>query len=150
MEITFRPFEKAADGDMVKAFLAETKSLSGQGQDDDDKYIDFVAEQQKEDPGSAAMMLLDGEIVGFVQAYQVKEKPELAFLPFDYIVKERRGRGLGAHLMRYAVERLKERGCRRMILDVAPTNEMAIAFYKKHGFRFIKERSGLHMLSRDL
>lgn len=50
------------------------------------------------------------------------------------IRKEYRGKGIGSALMEKAEEYARERGCRRMELEVFGKNENAIALYKKRGY----------------
>jgi len=50
-----------------------------------------------------------------------------------------RGRGVGRALLELATERARERGCRRMELDVSEANEAGLALYRSFGFR---ERAG--------
>jgi ribosomal protein S18 acetylase RimI-like enzyme len=53
----------------------------------------------------------------------------------DLFVRESaRGRGLGEALVRVAVQRARERGCRRVELDVNERNAPALALYQRLGF----------------
>jgi ribosomal protein S18 acetylase RimI-like enzyme len=51
-----------------------------------------------------------------------------------YVHENARRHGLGRALVEAAVERARERGCRRMELDVNEENTAAIAFYESLGF----------------
>jgi len=51
-----------------------------------------------------------------------------------FVVDPARGRGLGAALVEAAVERARERGCRRVELDVSEGNPAALALYERLGF----------------
>ncbi len=51
-----------------------------------------------------------------------------------FVAEEARGSGLGRALMTAAVERARERGARRMELDVNERNEAALALYGSFGF----------------
>jgi ribosomal protein S18 acetylase RimI-like enzyme len=51
-----------------------------------------------------------------------------------YVDDGARGTGLGRALVEAAFERARQRGCRRMELDVNESNTDAIAFYKSLGF----------------
>ncbi len=144
MEISFRPFDAGRDWGMVAALLAETHALGGfvpeDAVKDRENYLAAVAAAQKRDPAFAAMMLDGDEAIGFVHVYPVAERPEIGFISFDCLVKERRGRGLGKNLLDYAVRAMKDRGCTKLLLDVAKANAQAVAFYRKHGFEVFKER----------
>jgi GNAT superfamily N-acetyltransferase len=63
----------------------------------------------------------------------------------DLFVEERaRGGGVGAELVRAAIQRARERGCRRMELDTNEDNAAARALYESFGF--VNDRYG----GRDL
>jgi len=47
---------------------------------------------------------------------------------------DHRRRGLGSTFLKMAEQRLKRQGVRRVVLEVATTNEAAIAFYHVQGF----------------
>jgi len=118
MATSFRPFNTQTDTELVSGFLMDAKRLSGLPQEDPrkdcDDYIKFVVSTQERDPDSAAVLLDGAEVIGFVHAYQVAKKPEVGSLSFDYLVPERRGTGLGARLMDYAVKITRARGCRSL------------------------------------
>ncbi|HKR99656.1 MAG TPA: GNAT family N-acetyltransferase [Candidatus Dormibacteraeota bacterium] len=68
----------------------------------------------------------------------------------DLFVEESARRdGLGSELVAAAIERAKERGCRRIELDVNDANAPASALYKLHGFdSFVEELGGHNRLMR--
>ena len=51
-----------------------------------------------------------------------------------FVAESARGSGLGRTMMTAAIERARERGCRRMELDTNETNAAAIALYESLGF----------------
>ena len=51
-----------------------------------------------------------------------------------FIEEEARGSGMGRALMEAAFERARERGCKRMELDVNEANQAALALYESLGF----------------
>jgi len=51
-----------------------------------------------------------------------------------YAVRSARGRGLGKYLMNLALDKARELGYRRMVLETASPLKEAIALYKKYGF----------------
>ncbi len=51
------------------------------------------------------------------------------------VVPERQGSGLGLSLMEFAESRLRELGCPKINLQVRGSNENAIGFYERIGFR---------------
>jgi GNAT superfamily N-acetyltransferase len=58
-----------------------------------------------------------------------------------YLLPEWRGRGLGAHLDRFAVDFLLRAGHRSARLCVSPTNLRAVAFYQKNSWRDLGPRA---------
>lgn len=154
MGISFRPFDAGKDSEILARFLIDTKSLDGTTPEDPAKdceaYIASVISTQQRDPAFAAIMMDGEERIGFVHVYPVIQKPEIAFLPFDYLTKERRGRGLGKHLMDYAANTARARGCTKLVLDVSKTNASAISFYRRHGFETVKEHGLLFRMRRDI
>ena len=51
-----------------------------------------------------------------------------------FVRAEARGTGVGRALVAAAIERARERGCRRLELDTAEQNEPALALYRSLGF----------------
>ena len=49
--------------------------------------------------------------------------------------EEARGTGLGKALVTFAIERARERGCRRLELDTGEDNAPALGLYRSLGFR---------------
>ena len=52
-----------------------------------------------------------------------------------FVRAQARGSGLGKALVSFAIERARERGCRRLELDTAEENTPALALYRSLGFR---------------
>ena len=50
------------------------------------------------------------------------------------------GMGLGRHLLWHALERARDAGVKTMFLEVRPSNEHALALYKKKGFHKVAKR----------
>ena len=62
-----------------------------------------------------------------------------------YVSPEYRGRGIGTHLVEFAIERAREKGCRLIKLDTNEDNRSAVNLYRKLGFssgssRFVGSR----------
>ena len=51
-----------------------------------------------------------------------------------FVAADARGRGVARALLELATERARERGCRRMELDVNEANEAGLALYRSFGF----------------
>ena len=64
------------------------------------------------------------------------------FLEDLFVREAARGRGLGRALAEAAIARARERGCRRIELDVNDANPAALALYEALGFSAWVERAG--------
>jgi GNAT superfamily N-acetyltransferase len=65
-----------------------------------------------------------------------------------FVAESARGEGLGAALVAAAIERARERGCRRVELDVSDGNLAALALYERFGFATGKEPGTHDLLMR--
>jgi GNAT superfamily N-acetyltransferase len=63
-----------------------------------------------------------------------------------YVLESARGSGLGRALVQASLDRARERGCRRVELDVNERNEAALALYGSFGFSATNNAYG----TRDL
>ena len=68
-----------------------------------------------------------------------------------------RRRGMGDQLMELAEQRLRQRGATRLILEVAASNEAAIAFYRARGFslqrllpHYYRDGSDAYLMEKSL
>ena len=66
------------------------------------------------------------------------EGKEIGYVNLYYLVAEKRGIGLGSLLHAYAIQFFKDHNVKEYHLRVSPTNEQAIAFYKKNGMQKLK------------
>jgi ribosomal-protein-alanine acetyltransferase len=62
---------------------------------------------------------------------------------------EARGNGIGASLLRAGLEWASAVGARRMLLEVAPDNDAAVALYRRLGFSPISTRRDYYGAGRD-
>lgn len=76
------------------------------------------------------------EISGFIVAERGRQ-PVGHIITIDVREKDRRS-GLGSGLMEAVEARLREAGCRAVILEVAVDNRAALAFYKRQGYFLVK------------
>jgi len=56
------------------------------------------------------------------------------------VLQSARGRGTGSELVERVVGAARDRGCLRVLLEVAADNEAALAVYARHGFTEIDRR----------
>ena len=67
--------------------------------------------------------------------WSVWKSAEDCWLEDLFVREEARGAGLGRALVEAALDRARERGCRRIELDVNEDNTAALALYEACGFR---------------
>jgi ribosomal-protein-alanine N-acetyltransferase len=103
-----------------------------------------------------------GKIVGFVlvSIAQVKTKKRGAgaaesaiesvghIITIDVLAKWRR-EGVGSKLLTEAEDRLREEGCRTVLLETGVDNDSAIRFYKKHGYSVMRTLPRYYLDSLD-
>ncbi len=75
-----------------------------------------------------------GKIAGFILTVWSRDTGHIITL--DVLAPHRR-QGVGSHLLRAAEQDAAAHRVRRIVLETATSNEPAIAFWKKHGYREI-------------
>lgn len=81
--------------------------------------------------------LRHGEVVGYLMAWKVAE--EWHVINLAVTTGERRS-GVGTRLLETSLEAAAAEGCRSATLEVRVSNEPALAFYARHGFRPLERR----------
>lgn len=74
-----------------------------------------------------------GNIVGTVGLYKIDN--EVCELRKMYLHKSQRGKGLGKYLLEHALNRAKELGYTKVILETASVLKEAISLYESYGFK---------------
>ena len=93
--------------------------------------------------GAAWYRLFRRERPGF--GFVDEQTPELAIA----VVPSRRGRGIGAELMKALLERARADGFTSMSLSVAKDNP-AVALYERSGFTRVRENGSSYVMRADL
>lgn len=79
---------------------------------------------------------IGNKIVGYVVTMDVDQlRGKIVSLA---VRKEFRGSRIGEHLMRRAIERLREKGKKEIALEVRVSNKVAQRLYEKLGFRIVE------------
>jgi ribosomal protein S18 acetylase RimI-like enzyme len=92
----------------------------------------------------------DGEIVGQLEM-RVLDTPRRGHLSLFYLAEQVRGSGAGDDLQHYAMRFMRSQGVGMAQLNVSPTNERALAYYRKHGWKDCGLRPGrddVHLMER--
>jgi ribosomal protein S18 acetylase RimI-like enzyme len=87
-----------------------------------------------EDPNTEYLLAGEDGLAQLRYRLSVWTGTEDCWLEDLYVRDAARGTGLGRALTAAAIERARERGCRRIELDVNETNRAAIALYASLGF----------------
>lgn len=105
-----------------------------------DRYAEWLPERIR-DPRSVFLVAeSSGEIVGHLVGTIEPEvpifwTPESAWIHDIFVLPGRRGRGVGAALVRAAIDRFGALGAARIRLETAAANEGARALFRASGFR---------------
>lgn len=74
------------------------------------------------------------QLVGLVAAYLNQRGGEDAFVTSVSVESRFQGSGIGDGLMHNCIRLARQRGFRRIGLEVHATNQRAVALYRRHGF----------------
>jgi GNAT superfamily N-acetyltransferase len=102
------------------------------------------------DPNNELLVAeLAGEVVGVMQLtfipYLTYRGGVRALVEGVRVASSRRGQGLGARLMREAIDRARRRGCHMLQLTTDKARPEALRFYESLGFRASHEGMKLHL-----
>lgn len=78
-----------------------------------------------------------GEVVGYALGWVTAEEAEIANIA---VAAEWRRSGIGARLLRTALDHARARGARRVYLEVRISNAAAQSFYRRFGFQVVGRR----------
>ena len=94
-------------------------------------------------PWGVTAAMAGDELAGILQLdTQRYQEDKAGYIPFCYIVPERRDQNLGIQLVGQAVSFFRPLGRDKLRLRCAPYNDRAQHFYRKHGFVKIGEEAG--------
>jgi len=91
--------------------------------------------------------LAGGELVGY--AVGASRRDGSGHVISIAVRPEWRGRGIGVKLMESLLDAFKKRGLKRAVLEVAVSNEEAVRFYKRLGFKVITSLKGYYPWGED-
>jgi len=84
-------------------------------------------------PGAECLVAQKGsQIIGFIVT---EENPPLAHIVTLDVLESHRRLGIGSILLKESESNLALRGVRTVLLETATTNEAAVAFWQRHGYR---------------
>ena len=83
-------------------------------------------------PADCVVAEEEGKIAGFIVS---EENPPLAHIITLDVTERHRRSGIGTALLQKIEANLAARGVRSILLETAITNEAAVAFWQRHGYR---------------
>jgi ribosomal protein S18 acetylase RimI-like enzyme len=123
----------AGDLDTVSALLAAFRDWWG-SQTPSDETFRRTVEVLLADPQTEFLLAGQDGLAQLRYRLSAWTGTEDCWLEDLYVRDSARGSGLGRALTEAAIERARERGCRRVELDVNETNTAAIGLYTSLGF----------------
>ena len=98
------------------------------------RLIDF----QQQFPYGVIHVTRGDEIIGQIDFRIENLFTDKAFISMFYLVQSERGRGIGTLMHKYLINTLREQGCNGARILIQSSNERGLAFYKTHGWRYVK------------
>jgi ribosomal protein S18 acetylase RimI-like enzyme len=115
-------------------------------------YLDWLTARIAEFPRGFVHVWERGEIIGQMEM-RPRGNPAFGYINLFYLVPAVRGSGLSRSLQEYAHSVFTGLGLDRLRLTVSPSNQRAVAFYRKHGWQDLGPRpgdQGVHVMELSL
>lgn len=129
----------ARDAEAVSALMVAFRNHLGRDWPSDNAFLGGV-ERLLEDRDTEFLLGFPSEDSGPAGVVQLRYRFGIwraggdCLIEDVFVADEARGSGLGKAMMEFAMQRARERGCRRMELDTNERNEAAVALYEGLGF----------------
>jgi GNAT superfamily N-acetyltransferase len=141
------------DVDDVPRLMVAFRNWWGRDWPDDESFARGVERLLADDRTDFLLASADGGrpagVVALRYRYGVWQDATDCCLEDLFVEESARRDGLGSELVRAAIQRAQERGCRRIELDVNDANKPALGLYERHGFdSFVPELGGHNRLMR--
>jgi len=98
----------------------------------------FMSQIRQKEIGLNRVIIEEGQIVGYASAWIAADELHLLSIAVE---PGKRRMGIGSRLLRELIREGKEKGARRVILEVRQKNRKAQSFYFYHGFRIMGRRA---------
>jgi diamine N-acetyltransferase len=138
-EVKIVPFGDCFIPELIGVYKDAYRGLERYADTRDKKIEDYFLWLRTEDSEGVFVALLDGKPVGMVGVnsnwVSYREMKKVGEIHEIFVKSELKRRGIGQMLMDAAMEYIKDKGLDTFELWVGKTNETAIKFYKKLGFR---------------
>ncbi|WP_424536586.1 GNAT family N-acetyltransferase [Sphaerisporangium viridialbum] len=138
MSVIFRPARRE-DVPLIVAMLADDPiAAAREGDPSDEAYLAAFQAIAADPRQELVVAEADGEVVGTMQLTFVpglsRRGGERALIEAVRVGASMRGQGLGRAMMRWAIDRARERGCRMVQLSSDKARADAHRFYTSLGF----------------
>ena len=144
VNLWFRPLDWATEQSVYLAARQEAwTSTHGDVPFDPPPFRKDAEAHLAHSPWGVTAAMSGDELVGLIQLdTQRYREVNAGYIPFCYIIPQRRGQNLGIQLIGQAVAFFRPLGRDRLRLRCAPYNHRAQHFYQKYGFVKVGEESG--------
>jgi ribosomal protein S18 acetylase RimI-like enzyme len=136
--LAFRTIELPRDANTAVDFRRDSYVCSF-GSDDAfgrrETYLQWLTDRIARHPAGHVHVWNGDAVIGQIEMHLQPDSPDQGYINLFYLVSSARGHGFGDALHAYAVDFMRVRDARRITLSVSPTNERAVAYYLKHGWR---------------
>ena len=105
--------------------------------------LDMLKEELRAPAGLALVAEKDGQICAYALLLCVSGQAELLRIATDGACRRQ---GVGRRLLRACMERLEQRGCRELFVEVRESNAAARALYESEGFEQVGRRPRYYVL----
>lgn len=92
----------------------------------------------------------NGAFQGFISYYKNDPENRLGYLSMLLINKNNQSKGIGAFLLKMAIEDLKHATYKIFQLEVLKSNNRAITLYTKFGFEIVQEKDEVYLMQLRL
>jgi GNAT superfamily N-acetyltransferase len=148
-EVVVRRARIPADLEAIHALYAEQARLHADQwpehfrAPDSTRVVPELTRLAREETSCLLLATMDARVVGLVCCHLLEQRDPgmlrydgpVAYVADIVVSHDVRRRGIGTMLMEHAEEWARERGARTMSLQVYDGNEVAKAFYQRHGFQ---------------
>ena len=156
-DLRFKPINLQKDGDLCVRFRADSFSISfgherdfwGEDGHGDKRYLEWLQKKITSTPPMAYHLWSENEILGQIELDYYKGDKTIGYVNLFYLAHEHRGRGAASHLDDFTTSFFKSLGVNRLLLSVSPTNQRALSFYKKNGWRDLGPRFSTEEIEKN-
>ena len=145
VNLWYRPLEQSTEESLYLEARREawTSTHGSQVPFDGEGFLQDARLHLAQSPWGVTVALAGDQIAGLVQLdTQRYSQDNAGYIPFLYLMPQRRGQGLGIQLIGQAVSFFRPLGRDKLRLRCAPYNTAAQRFYEKYGFVKIGQEQG--------